>query len=36
MDGGGGWEVGSVLNLPLELFGLAMSPKRASHRPEYA
>ena len=31
--GGGGWAPGGGLNLPLGLFGLAMSPRSASHRP---
>ena len=34
--GGGGWEAGGRLNHPLGLFGLAMSPRSASHRPKYA
>ena len=36
MGGGGGWEAGGGLNLPLGLFGLAMSPRSASHRPKHA
>ena len=31
--GGGRWEAGGGLYLPIGLFGLAMSPKSASHRP---
>ena len=33
MGGGGGWEVGGRVNLPIGLFGVAMSPRSASHRP---
>ena len=33
---GGGWKVGGGLYLPLGIFGLAMSPRSASHRPELA
>ena len=33
VDGGGGWEAGGGLYLTTELFGLAMSPRSASHRP---
>ena len=32
--GGGGCAAGGRLNPPLGLFGLAMSPKSASHRPK--
>ena len=32
----GGWEAGEGLNSPLGLFGLAMGPSRASHRPKHA
>ena len=35
-EGGGGWEAGGGLNHPLELFGLAMSPRSPSHRPKHA
>ena len=31
--GGGGWEAGGGLYLPIGLFGVAMSPRSASHRP---
>ena len=34
--GGGEWEAGGRLNLSLGLFGLAMSPRSASHRPKHA
>ena len=34
--GGGGWEAGGRLNHPLGLFGLAMSPRKASHRAKRA
>ena len=34
--GGGGWEVGGRLNPPLGLFGLAIGPRSASHRPKHA
>ena len=34
--GGGGWEAGGRLNLSLGLFGLAMGPRGASHRPKRA
>ena len=33
---GGGWETGSRLNLPLGPFGLAMSPRSASHWPKHS
>ena len=33
---GGGWEARGWLNPPLGLFGLAMSPQNASHRPKHA
>ena len=36
MEGVGGWEAGGGLNLPLRLFGLAMGPRSASHRPKRA
>ena len=36
MGGGGGWDAGGGLNPPLGLFGLAMSPRSASHRPKHA
>ena len=29
----GGWEAGGGLYLPIGLFGVAMSPRSASHRP---
>ena len=32
----GGWEAGGRLNHPLGPFGLAMSPRSASHRPKHA
>ena len=31
--GWGGWEVGGGLNPPTGLFGAAMCPRSASHRP---
>ena len=31
--GGGGWEAGGGLHRPIGLFGVAMSPRSASHRP---
>ena len=34
--GGGEWEAGGGLNPLLGLFGLAMSPRSASHRPKHA
>ena len=34
--GGGGWKAGGGLYAPLGLFGLAMSPRSASHRPKHA
>ena len=34
-EGGGGWAAGGGLNPPLGLFGLAMSPRSASHRPKH-
>ena len=33
MGGGGSWEAGGRLYLPIGLFGVAMSPRSASHRP---
>ena len=30
---GGGWEAGGGLNPPTGLFGVAMCPRSASHRP---
>ena len=30
--GGGGWEAGGGLSLPIRLFGIAMSPRTTSHR----
>ena len=33
--GGGGSEAGGGLNFSLGLFGLAMGPRSASHRPKY-
>ena len=33
--GVGGWEAGDGLNHPLGSFGLAMSPRSASHRPKH-
>ena len=32
---GGEWEARGGLNHPLGLFGLAMSPRNASHRPKH-
>ena len=32
MNGGGEWEARGGLNLPIGLFGVAMSPRSASHR----
>ena len=34
--GGGKWVARGELNLPLELFELAMSPISASYRPKHA
>ena len=31
--GEGGWEVRGGLHCPIGLFGVAMSPRSASHRP---
>ena len=31
--GGGGWEAGGGLCLPIGLFGVAMSSRSAGHRP---
>ena len=36
VGGGGGWEAGGGLNLPLGLFGQAMGPRTPSHRPKHA
>ena len=36
MGGGGGWEAGGGLYLPIELFGVAMSWRTTSHRPRQA
>ena len=33
VGGGGGWEAGGGLYLSIGLFGVAMSPRSASHRP---
>ena len=33
VGGGGGWEAGGGLNPPTGLFGVAMCPRSASHRP---
>ena len=33
VGGGGGWEAGGKLYLPIGLFGVAMSPRSASHKP---
>ena len=33
---GAGWEAGGGLNPLLALFGLAMGPRSASHRPKHA
>ena len=33
VGGGGGWEAGGGLHRPTGLFGVAMSPRSASHRP---
>ena len=34
--GGGGWEAGGGLNYLFGLIGLAVSPRKASHRPKHA
>ena len=34
--GKGGWKDGGGLNQLLGLFGLAMGPRSANHRPKYA
>ena len=31
----GGWEAGGGLHRPIGLFGVAMSPRSASHRPRH-
>ena len=36
MAGGGRWEARGRLYLPIGLFGVAMSPRSASHRPRLA
>ena len=36
VSGGSGWEAGGGLDSPLGLFGLAMTPLIASHRPKHA
>ena len=36
VGGGGEWEAGGGLNLPLKLFGLAIGPRSASYRPKHA
>ena len=33
VGGGGVWEAGGGLNLPIGLFGVGMCPRSASHRP---
>ena len=35
MGGGGGWEARDGLHCPIGLFGVAMSPGSASHRPRH-
>ena len=35
VGGGGGWEAGGGLHRPIRLFGVAMSPRSASHRPRH-
>ena len=35
MGGGGGWEAGGGPHRPTGLFGVAMSPRSASHRPRH-
>ena len=35
VGGGGGWEAGGGLHCPTGLFGVAMSPRNASHRPRH-
>ena len=35
VGGGGGWEAGGRLHRPIGLFGVAMSPRSASHRPRH-
>ena len=35
VGGGGGWEARGGLYLPIGLFGVAMSPRSASHRPRH-
>ena len=36
VGGGGGWEVGGRLKPPLRLFGQALGPRSARHRPKHA
>ena len=35
-SGGGGWDAGGSLYLPIGLFAVAMSPRTTSHRPRQA
>ena len=35
VEGVGGWEAGGGLYRPTGLFGVAMSPRSASHRPKH-
>ena len=35
VGGGGWWEAGGGLHRPIRLFGVAMSPRSASHRPRH-
>ena len=35
VGGGGGWEAGGGLHRPTGPFGVAMSPRSASHRPRH-
>ena len=35
VGGWGGWEAGGGLHHPTGLFGVAMSPRSASHRPRH-
>ena len=35
VGGGDGWEAGGRLHCPIGLFGVAISPRRASSRPRH-
>ena len=36
IGGGDGWKVGGKIEPPLQLFGQALGPRSARHRPKHA